>query len=398
MTEGVDLLAPTPLAVDAAPGPKASGASAGRVVTAAVILGCVAVLMLGVQPLVLGAFASEGRLDMQQLGLAATAEMLALSVVSGVLGAAAPARRLKLWGAVAVALLAIANFGFLQSRGLELVASRGISGVAAGILIWIVAGVITRSAAALRLSAIFAGAQALSQAALAITLPMFSGLFAANTGPILLGAAAILGLPLLAFVPSSLPDLPAPKAGEGALGVPAVLGLASSFFLLAGIVGMWVYVEQVAQAEGIDHGLVAMAIAGSLAMQVVGAAIAAWLGPRLPAAASLTVTTLAFLLASALIGLLGSPTAYVGGVLLFGFLWTASTPFLVPLLIRIDPTRRAALLLPAAQMLGGSLGPQVTGQFAQPTNFLPVVAAAGALFLATTITTLLASAKARRPG
>ncbi len=41
----------------------------------------------------------------------------------------------------------------------------------------------------------------------------------------------------------------------------------------------------------------------------------------------------------------------------FGFLWLFSLPFMVPMVIAADPTRRAAVLVGGAELAGGSLGP-----------------------------------------
>jgi hypothetical protein len=41
----------------------------------------------------------------------------------------------------------------------------------------------------------------------------------------------------------------------------------------------------------------------------------------------------------------------------FGFLWLFALPFLVPMVIEADPTRRAAVLIGGAQVLGASFGP-----------------------------------------
>src|SRR5262249_50310964 len=46
--------------------------------------------------------------------------------------------------------------------------------------------------------------------------------------------------------------------------------------------------------------------------------------------------------------------ALTGGL---GFAWLFASPFLVPMTIEADPTRRAALLIGGAQLVGGSLGP-----------------------------------------
>lgn len=42
---------------------------------------------------------------------------------------------------------------------------------------------------------------------------------------------------------------------------------------------------------------------------------------------------------------------------MFGFLWLFSLPFMVPMVIAADPTRRAAVLVGGAELAGGSLGP-----------------------------------------
>ncbi|HQR90115.1 MAG TPA: hypothetical protein PLH31_12825, partial [Caulobacter sp.] len=48
---------------------------------------------------------------------------------------------------------------------------------------------------------------------------------------------------------------------------------------------------------------------------------------------------------------------FVACVAAFGFLWLFALPFQTLLLIRLDPTRRAAMQLGAAQLLGSSAGP-----------------------------------------
>jgi len=61
----------------------------------------------------------------------------------------------------------------------------------------------------------------------------------------------------------------------------------------------------------------------------------------------------------------------------------ASMPFLVPLLIRVDPSRRSALLIAGAQLLGGATGPVLMGALATATNVTPVLWLSAALFAAT---------------
>src|SRR5215469_16720075 len=54
-----------------------------------------------------------------------------------------------------------------------------------------------------------------------------------------------------------------------------------------------------------------------------------------------------------------SVPAYLATAGVFGFLWLFVLPFLVPMVIAADPSRRAALLIGGAQLVGGSLGPVI---------------------------------------
>jgi hypothetical protein len=67
--------------------------------------------------------------------------------------------------------------------------------------------------------------------------------------------------------------------------------------------------------------------------------------------------------------------------MLHGFVWSIGLSFYVPLLVRADPTRRGAMLLPGAQMLGGSAGPIITGWFATETYLTPVLISTALLAL-----------------
>ena len=51
------------------------------------------------------------------------------------------------------------------------------------------------------------------------------------------------------------------------------------------------------------------------------------------------------------------PAAFIALTGALGFAWLFAIPFLVPMTIEADPTRRAALLIGGAQLIGGSLGP-----------------------------------------
>jgi hypothetical protein len=88
--------------------------------------------------------------------------------------------------------------------------------------------------------------------------------------------------------------------------------------------------------------------------------------------------------------------AFMAAIIVFGFLWLFTLPCEIPLLFRADSTRRAAMLLAGAQLLGGAAGPQVTGLFATETALKPALAAAAALFVLSAGAVLVALAMIRK--
>ena len=382
---------PTPPVFDTARPPDMTATATG------IGLGCVALLMLGLQPLLLGALLNEHRLDLAQLSRAATVELLVLGITAGVMGGGVAHRRLRLIGAAGCAVLAGANAASLLAAGLSMVVCRAVAGLGAGIVVWIAVGLITQGHVPARLSGIFLAGQTAAQAVLAAVLPLtvMPG-HGANGGLAALAVISALSAVALPLLPSSLPDLPKAEHGAGGVNLAGALGLASSFCFMAGIVGLWVFVDPVARMHGITPAVAKYAVAQALAAQVVGGLAATVLAQRLPPGATLVGCALGFLAAVAVLAGTPGDASFMAAVLLFGFLWLFTLPFQVPVLIRADPTRRAAMLLAGAQLLGGSAGPQITGLFATETDLRPALAADAALFGLCLLLTLLAMALPRR--
>lgn len=66
----------------------------------------------------------------------------------------------------------------------------------------------------------------------------------------------------------------------------------------------------------------------------------------------------------------------------FGFLWLFVLPFLAPMVIEADPTRRAAVLIGGAQVLGASFGPFVASLFVTAEDSRGAVVFGGACMIA----------------
>jgi hypothetical protein len=357
--------------------------------------GSVALLMLGLQPLLLGTLADEHRLTDDQIGMAATIELLALGVTTGTLASLLPPARLKTINILGCLALAAANAGGMLSSGWGFVASRGAAGAAGGVLVWIAIVLITRAARPERYSGIFLVAQTLAQAALAAVLPLtLMPHFGANGGLAALSGLAVLSVTASAWIPSALNRLPKPEEGHGGIKLRGVLGLGTVFSTMAGIVGFWVFAEQVGTVAHIGARITGLAVAAALAAQVAGGAAATVLAGRW---ATISVLAACGVLNIGIVLTFGGAVAtpvYLAGVIAFGFLWLFAMPFQTRLLIDLDPTRRTAMLLSAAQMLGSAAGPMVTSSFAEAARLSGAMRADAALF-ATGLFLLLAAWRLR---
>lgn len=321
-------------------------------------IGVVALLIAGLQPVVLGGLAEAGRLSASGIGLAATAELLTLGLGCGV--AAAVLKPTGLRGKLALACLghALCNLASLWAADGALIGLRGVTGLFAGVMLWSTVGMIARSARPERQAGIFVTVQTLAQLLLAALLPRTVMAAWGVDGALVALAAISLTAAAASFAgPRSFAPLPKPEQGGGRLSGLAWAGLAAVFLYLAFIVAIWVYLEPLAATVGLSPGQAHDAVAAALAMQVVGGLAATLAGERLKASHVLIgagVINLGLVTA-----LSAHPTGplFMGLVAAFGFLWLFVLPFHTVLLIAIDPSRRAAMQLGAAQLLGSSAGP-----------------------------------------
>ncbi|MBB3358271.1 MULTISPECIES: MFS transporter [unclassified Novosphingobium] len=335
---------------------------------AALLIGTVGLVIAGVQPVFFGALLAADRLSAAQVGHVAAAELVSIGI--GVVIAESFLERVSVWLStlVALALVASLNFATVWTSGLGVLFVRGLVGLSAGVLVWMTTGVIVRSARPTALSAAFLLTQAIVQFAtstgLAIAAPN-----ARDGVPVtiaVLAAAAMLLVPLLPKRLNPLPRDPAQVSG-----LPPLRGwvaLAASLLIQSCIVGAWVYFEPLGRQAGMTPQQVAFAVPASLGAQVVGGFAAIFLARRLPWFVSLIVSSVAL---SAVLFILSTPpgaTVFFVLETLFGAVWIFITPFLTPLSIENDPTRRTALLVPSAVLVGSGLGPLAASTLADDAS------------------------------
>lgn len=332
-----------------------------RQVAAALAVGTIGVLMVGIQPILLGELVDAKQVSLEGVGIVAMAEIvtLGLGVVLG--DALLPWSRLRLITIGAALLAAGLDLLTLMASGDgAMTAVRAAAGFPEGILIWGATGVVVRTANPSRVAGIFFVAQTLAQAALGALLANVviphSGW---QGGFVTLGVLALLPC-LLAFrQPARLAPLAPPAVSGFRWSVATLLPLAVVFLQLATLGSFWAYLEPLGKAAGFDARAAQTLIAGVLAMQVVGGSVASFAVRRLAVVPTLVVCSIVLAAVTTTIHHLpsGSMLNFAIGCALFGFVWLFMLPFHIGLAFRADASGRLAGLVPAAQLLGSAFGP-----------------------------------------
>ncbi len=326
--------------------------------TAVMFVGVTGIMIAGLQPLLLGALEHEGRLSAAQLGQAATAELLTMGLAAFVAGATLKPKYLKLIAIVSSLVLAGIDLATPSMQGDKITLLRGAAGVPSGILIWVTTALIARSPTPERWSGVYLTVQTLAQFILATALSAtLMQTYGSDGGWYGLTAFCVLTAAVALFMPGEYAPLPKTVGDSSLPGARGWIALLSAFLYSAFTIGVWVYAEPLSKQAGHAPGVTGMAVSVSLACQVAGGAAATVLAGRV----NWLWTTLiaAALSVGVIIGLasLPGPTMFLVLSGAFGFLWLFVLPFLVPMVIEADPTRRAAVLIGGAQVLGASFGP-----------------------------------------
>jgi hypothetical protein len=117
-----------------------------------------------------------------------------------------------------------------------------------------------------------------------------------------------------------------------------------------------------AHEAGLNADVARTAVWVSLAAQVAGGALATALAGRVRYFTVFIITSLTYVAVWSLFGRALPAWAFVGANALSGLFGLFLGPFLVPMTIDADPSRRAAMQSGAAQLLGGALGPLLASQ------------------------------------
>lgn len=362
-------------------GPQPSGVQ----VAATLFAGVAGIMFAGVGPLLLGGLHQAGRLSASQLGQAGTVELLTMGIGAGATGAIVGVARLRPLVILCGLLMAALNAATMTLDGWSLVAVRAINGLPSGSLVWLTTAMIVRAPRPERWSAIYLTLQGVAQFAVLTALGSWVfGPFGVNGGFAALAALGLLTAVAGLMVPHAFAPLPVAVNEPSGLPAPrGLVALAAAFCFNAAILALWIYLEPLSRQAGNPASTADLAFSLSLAAQVVGGTLATMLAGRVPWFQTLTLSLslVAMIALMVVYATLPSAALFLGTSTVFGFLWMLASPFLTPLAIEADPTRRAAVLGSGAALLGCSSGPFLASLMVSEADMRGAVATGVALML-----------------
>jgi len=343
---------------------------------AALVIGTVALLMLGLQPILLGELVAQKLITLEGVGVVAMGEIICVGLGAIFGDSVLPLTRMR--GITVLAALVVAALDLLTMKlngDVSYVSVRALCGLAEGVLVWVATCSIVRRASPERLASIFLVAQTLAQAAVAAVL----ALFVIPNGGWQAGFAVLAGLSfMMVFVAQGLCPVFAPLVETGSTRPPftaaTVLTFLVVFFQMGATGSLWAYLDPLGRSAGFDAESVQMLISLVLLMQVIGGSVAGIVVRKGNAVATLVACSLLQAAIALAIFAIGGPAMTRFAVLSagFGFVWLFLMPFHIRLAFQADQAGRVAVLVPALQLLGVAFGPLLASFFVNGDDAKPV--------------------------
>jgi hypothetical protein len=340
-------------------GPPFSPVEAG----AAIGLGVLALLIAGLFGLLLAALAEEHRISASGIGFVTMLEALTTGLVTSLAGILLKPVRLKTIGVVATLAVIALDLATVGASGRSIFIVRGLAGAAEGVLLWISIGFISRTATPERWAAVlFTGMGVTQLIAATVVSALVLPRFGANGGYAAVAAIMVLALPVALFLPSRLGAVAgAEDATSGAPPFRGWVALFGTLCMAASLTAVAIYVVPLAEEAGLSVAAGRTAISASLGFNMIGGALAAWLGGRVRYVAVFYVCAAIFVGTWAVYALHSPAWLFVAATALAGLAAYVAGPFLVPMTVEADPSRRAAMQSGAVQLMAGALGPLLAG-------------------------------------
>jgi hypothetical protein len=368
----------TDLVVHEAVGPSLDPLSAA----AAIYLGSLSMLMVGVMPAVLGALADEGRLSAAGIGQCATLECLTIGACAGICGAFFKPNHLRLVAALAAAALGAFDLASMPLSGVGVMIARMLAGIPEGVLLWITVGLIARSVTPERIAGFFWTSIVAGQLLLAITLVYLIPHFGPEGGFAALALTAFSGIAAAFYAPRGYAPLVQDETASGAPPLRGWVALLATLIYTAAAGAVAVYLQPMAHEAGLTADVARTALWVSLAAQVVGGLSATLLAGRVHYFKVFVASSVIYIGSWYLFTVHPPAGLFLFANATFGFVLVLTGPFLVPMTIEADPSRRTAMQSGATQLLAAALGPLLASFVVDDRHVFGVIALGAGLIIA----------------
>ncbi|CAN1551184.1 AraJ Arabinose efflux permease [Sphingomonadaceae bacterium] len=137
------------------------------------------------------------------------------------------------------------------------------------------------------------------------------------------------------------------------------LALAGMLLYFAHLTSFWSFASVVAEDNRVSEGSIALALATSQIAGIVGTALPAVWGDRIPLIRALALAVLGSVASVAILLVLTDASTFLLAVLLFHFGWNLGHSYLLALFARLDPTSNLIVMATAMQKVGIAAGPAI---------------------------------------
>mgnify|MGYP000474009963 CR=1 FL=1 len=364
---------------------------------ASLLIGSTGTLILGLQPVLLGALLSEKRLTFDGIALVATVEMLAIGIGSALFAILFSASHMRIKAAILLLIAALGQSLTADAVGLvSLTLIRALTGFVEGALIAVAVEAIARTDQPGRNGGWFVIVQTIAQSILALVLALaIVPAWGSFDGFHILAMTTMLTVAVLPWVNNNYGPLA--RSAQTAAGRPgggrALVALCVIFTLYLFIGAIWAFLEPLGGQSGISAQTVGLIVSISLLAQVLGALAATALEPRLHYTQVIGGAAVIAVLIAAGFALGPSLVVFWALSLATGFLWLFVVPWQIGMTLAADSSRKTTLLVPAAQLFGAAIGPAGAAALISPPDFHPAAwfacAAAATSFILLVLFTFL---------
>lgn len=344
------------------------------------VIGVISGMIPALQGTLLPQLVKEGQLTLAALGQVAMAEAIGTLLAVSLANAYLKPERLRIYVVATAVIGLLLDLVTAKLLGGEIIAARFAHGVCAGVLIWVWVGFITRCDNPARWIAVYVTAQA---STLFVLSAYFSTMLLPQGGAqagfvVVAGFYGLMGL-LAVFVPSRLAPL---GHGDGSVmpDLKGWIGLFAVFAQIAAILALWVYLKPYGKQIGLSDDVTGLAVSIAMGSQIVAGLLAAAMAGRVRAAPLIVFTASMSVLSIVALAFAQAPVPFIAATTAFAFLWMVGPPFHMPYLIDIDPSRRSALHMTTAQLLGVAAGPAIASIAVSDDNVTGALVVAGVLY------------------